>query len=68
MPERFRTVRVRLTVAATVVAALVVLLAGLWLVRTVDGSLRDRQRTRTSSAWPSCGPSWSRAVGRASSR
>ena len=46
MPERFRTVRVRLTVAATVVAALVVLLAGLWLVRTVDGSLRDRQKTQ----------------------
>ena len=46
MPERFRTVRVRLTAAATVVAALVVLLAGLWLVRTVDGSLRDRQKTQ----------------------
>ena len=44
MPERWRTVRVRLTLAATVVAGLVVLLAGLWLVRTVDSSLRDRQR------------------------
>jgi signal transduction histidine kinase len=44
MPDRWRTVRVRLTLAAVVVAGLVVLLAGLWLVRTVDGSLRDRQR------------------------
>lgn len=44
MPERWRTVRVRLTLAATVVAALVVLLAGLFVVRTVDDSLRDRQR------------------------
>lgn len=44
MPDRWRTVRVRLTLAATVVAALVVLLAGLFVVRTVDGSLRDRQR------------------------
>ena len=46
MPERWRTVRVRLTLAATVVAALVVLLAGVWLVRTVDASLRDRQRAQ----------------------
>jgi signal transduction histidine kinase len=44
MPDRWRTVRVRLTAVAVVVAALVVLVAGLWLVRTVDGSLRDRQR------------------------
>jgi signal transduction histidine kinase len=44
MPDRWRTVRVRLTLAATVVAALVVLLAGLFVVRTVDHSLRDRQR------------------------
>ena len=43
MPDRWRTVRVRLTLAATVVAALVVLLAGLYVVRTVDDSLRDRQ-------------------------
>jgi signal transduction histidine kinase len=43
MRDRLRTVRVRLTLAATVVTGLVVLLTGLWLVRTVDGSLRDRQ-------------------------
>lgn len=44
MFERWRTVRVRLTAAAVVVTGLVVLLAGFWLVRTVDRSLRDQQR------------------------
>jgi signal transduction histidine kinase len=44
MPDRWRTVRVRLTLASTVVAGLVVLLAGFWLIRTVDASLRERQR------------------------
>ncbi len=44
MAERLRTVRVRLTLAAAVVTGLAVLLAGLWLVHTVDSSLRDRQR------------------------
>ena len=44
MPERWRTVRVRLTLAAVVVTGLVVLVAGFWLVRTVDRSLRDQQR------------------------
>jgi signal transduction histidine kinase len=44
MPDRWRTVRVRLTLAATVVAGLVVLLVGLFVVRAVDSSLRDRQR------------------------
>jgi signal transduction histidine kinase len=44
MPERWRTVRVRLTLAAVVVTTLVVVVAGLWLVHTVDDSLRARQR------------------------
>ena len=44
MPERWRTVRVRLTVSAVIVTGLVVLVAGFWLVRTVDSSLRDQQR------------------------
>ena len=44
MAERLRSVRVRLTLAAAVVTAVAVLLAGVWLVHTVDGSLRDRQR------------------------
>lgn len=44
MAERLRSVRVRLTLAATIVTGAAVVLAGLWLVHTVDGSLRDRQR------------------------
>jgi signal transduction histidine kinase len=39
-----RSVRVRITLAATVVTGLAVLLAGVWLVRTVEGSLTDRAR------------------------
>ncbi len=44
MRERLRSVRLRLTLAAAVVTAIAVAVAGSWLVRTVDGSLRDRQR------------------------
>jgi signal transduction histidine kinase len=44
MPDRLRSVRVRLTLAATVVTGVALLLAGTWLVRTVDDSLRDQQR------------------------
>jgi signal transduction histidine kinase len=44
MAERLRSVRVRLTLAAAVVTAVAVALAGAWLVHTVDDSLRDRQR------------------------
>ena len=46
MADRLRTVRVRLTLAATVVTGVAVLIAGLWLVRTVDSSLRDQQRSQ----------------------
>jgi signal transduction histidine kinase len=44
MRELLRSVRVRLTLAATLVTALAVLLAGVWIVRTVDTTLHDRQR------------------------
>lgn len=46
MADRLRSVRVRLTLVATVVTGVAVLLAGLWLVRTVDSSLRDQQRSQ----------------------
>jgi signal transduction histidine kinase len=39
-----RRVRVRITLAATLVTAIAVLLAGSWLVRTVEGSLTDGLR------------------------
>ena len=44
MRDRLRSVRVRLTLAATLVTALAVLLAGVWIVQTVDTTLHDRQR------------------------
>lgn len=40
-----RGVRARITAAATVVAGLAVLAAGLWLVRAVEGSLNDDLRS-----------------------
>jgi signal transduction histidine kinase len=45
MVEGLRSVRVRITLVATVVTALAVLLAGSWLVRTVEDSLTDRVHT-----------------------
>ena len=45
MPSVLRSVRVRITLTATVVTAIAVLLAGSWLVRTVEGSLTDGVRT-----------------------
>ena len=71
MPDRWRTVRVRLTLAATVVAALVVLLAGLW--RRPHGrrlAARPAARSGRSSASPElrrrarAGPPSRRARGR----
>lgn len=46
MADRLRTVRVRLTLVATMVTGVAVLLAGLWLIRAVDTSLRDQQRSQ----------------------
>jgi len=40
-----RSVRVRITLTATLVTGVAVLLAGSWLVRTVDRSLTDRLRS-----------------------
>lgn len=40
--DGLRSVRVRITLAATLVTGVAVLLAGSWLVRTVEGSLTDR--------------------------
>jgi signal transduction histidine kinase len=44
VPPPLRTVRVRITLLATIVTGLAVLLAGLWLVDAVEGSLTDRLR------------------------
>jgi len=44
VPPPLRTVRVRITMLATIVTGLAVLLAGLWLVDAVEGSLTDRLR------------------------
>jgi signal transduction histidine kinase len=44
VPPPLRTVRVRITLLATVVTGVAVLLAGLWLVDAVEGSLTDRLR------------------------
>ena len=49
MPERLRSVRVRITLVATVVTGVAVLLAGSWLVRTVEDSLTDRVHTDASA-------------------
>ena len=46
MGDRLRSVRVRLTLVATLVTGMAVLLAGLWLVRAVDSSLQDQQRSQ----------------------
>jgi signal transduction histidine kinase len=43
--ERLRSVRVRITLVATVVTGVAVVLAGLWLVHTVEGSLKDGVET-----------------------
>jgi signal transduction histidine kinase len=43
MADWLRSVRVRLTLVATLVTALAMLIAGIGLVRTVDDTLRDRQ-------------------------
>ncbi|MGH9273203.1 MAG: ATP-binding protein [Acidimicrobiales bacterium] len=42
--DTLRSVRVRITLAATLVTGVAVLLAGSWLVRTVEGSLTDSLR------------------------
>jgi signal transduction histidine kinase len=42
--EALRSVRVRITLTATLVTGVAVLLAGSWLVRTVEGSLTDQLR------------------------
>lgn len=44
-----RSVRVRVTLAATLVTGVAVLLAGMWLVRTVERSLTDSVRTEGQS-------------------
>jgi signal transduction histidine kinase len=49
MAERLRSVRVRITIVATVVTGVAVLLAGSWLVRTVEDSLTDRVHTDAST-------------------
>jgi signal transduction histidine kinase len=46
MRELLRSVRVHLTLVATLVTALAMLIAGIGLVRTVDDTLRDRQVTQ----------------------
>jgi signal transduction histidine kinase len=43
--QALRSVRVRITLAATLVTGVAVLLAGSWLVRTVERSLTDSVRT-----------------------
>ena len=43
--DALRSVRVRITLTATIVTGIAVLLAGSWLVRTVEGSIEDRIRT-----------------------
>jgi signal transduction histidine kinase len=45
MAERLRSVRLRITLAATLVTGLAMLLAGTWLVRSVEQSQIDRLRT-----------------------
>ena len=50
MADRLRTVRVRLTLAATVVTGVAVLIAGLWLVRRLipaDVMAECREKART---------------------
>ena len=42
MPDRLRSVRIRITVAATLVTGIAVLAAGSWLVHTVEISLTNR--------------------------
>jgi signal transduction histidine kinase len=44
-PTRLRSVRVRITLLATVVTGVAVAVAGLWLVRAVEGSLTSRLRS-----------------------
>jgi signal transduction histidine kinase len=44
LSHALRSVRVRIMLSATLVTALAVLLAGSWLVRTVEGSLTDQVR------------------------
>lgn len=46
---RLRSVRVRITAVATIVTGLAVLLAGWWLVSTVEDSLTERVERSTSS-------------------
>ncbi|MDQ2648912.1 MAG: hypothetical protein M3Z03_05110, partial [Actinomycetota bacterium] len=48
MPEWLRSVRVRITLVATVVTGVAVVVAGLWLVRTVEGSLTDNVESATA--------------------
>jgi signal transduction histidine kinase len=53
VPVRLRSVRVRITLLATVLTAVAVLLAGLWLTRAVEdsltGNVRDADRARLSA-------------------
>jgi signal transduction histidine kinase len=45
MPEWLRSVRVRIMLVATVITGVAVILAGAWLVQTVEGSLTDTVET-----------------------
>lgn len=47
MPDWLRSVRVRITLVATVVTGAAVVLAGAWLVDTVEGTLNDDVRATT---------------------